>query len=418
MKLKRICLTLCACMLWGCASAASIAESTPVPSETAEAVETAETTPGEEVKQEENEEPMTVNEQYPLPQSESLAFTRSLKIGWDLGNTLDAWVTDMPENELDTEIAWQPVRTTPELIHAVHQAGFETLRVPVSWHNHVQDDGTISPVFMNRVKEIVDYGMDEGMYVILNIHHDNNPEFNAVYPDQAHLEQSTSYVKNIWTQICETFRDYDEHLIFEGLNEPRLIGTGIEWVVVPGNKESDEAIQCINALNQTFVDTVRSDSGNNTTRWLLVPGYAGSPEGLASPLYQIPEDPENRVLLECHAYRPYHFALEPNGTSHYGLPDSNPKEMTDVFDTLYEHFTSKGIGAVIDEFGAVNRNNNTEDRVRFYEDYVQGAKDRGIPVCVWDNGYMTSGDEIFGMFDRKTCTVDQTLIDALMKAFR
>lgn len=359
-------------------------------------------------------------EQYPLPESETLDFVSKMKIGWNLGNTMDAWIAGTSPDDLSTETSWQHEKTTPELIKAVHEAGFETLRIPVSWHDHVTDDVTISPAWMARVKEIVDYGIDEGMYVIINIHHDNNPEFNAVYPDSDHLEQSKHYVQRIWEQVAETFKDYDEHLLFEGLNEPRLIGTGIEWQVQYGNKQSDDAVKCINELNQTFVDTVRASGGNNSTRYLLVPGYCGSPEGLTSPHFVRPTDPgpKDRVMLECHSYRPYHFALEPNGASHYGLPDSNPKEMTDVFDMMYKKYTSQGIGVLIDEFGAVNRDGNVDDRVRFYEDYIAGAKAVGITCCVWDNGYMSSGDEIFGLFDRKTYDVDQKIIDALMKAFQ
>ena len=164
-----------------------------------------------------------------LPESEALSFVRDMKIGWNLGNTLDASSDQNKADELAYESDWCGIVTTKEMIDEIKAAGYQTLRVPVSWHNHVSDDGsyTISQVWMDRVQEVVDYGIDNGMYVILNIHHDNNTSY--MYPSSEYQEQSETYIQAIWNQVAERFAEYDEHLIMEALNEPRLVGTNYEW---------------------------------------------------------------------------------------------------------------------------------------------------------------------------------------------
>ena len=119
------------------------------------------------------------------------------------------------------------------------------------------------------------------MYVILNIHHDNSKEY--LYPSSEYLEQSKTYVTDIWRQVAERFKDYDGHLILEAMNEPRLVGTSHEWWLEADNQDCIDAVECINALNLAFVDVVRSSGGNNAGRYLMVPGYAASLDGAVHP---------------------------------------------------------------------------------------------------------------------------------------
>ncbi|MDE5598775.1 MAG: glycoside hydrolase family 5 protein, partial [Lachnospiraceae bacterium] len=149
-----------------------------------------------------------------LPESEALAFVKDMKIGWNLGNTFDAIDCNWLSDEMQYESSWCGAVTTKEMIDALKEAGFQTIRIPVSWHNHLTDDNhTISEVWINRVQEVVDYAIDDDMYVIINIHHDFSKEY--IYPSSEYLEQSKSYVTDIWEQIAERFKDYDEHLIME-----------------------------------------------------------------------------------------------------------------------------------------------------------------------------------------------------------
>lgn len=352
-------------------------------------------------------------------------FVRNMKIGWNLGNTFDASSDQNKEDELAYESDWCGIVTTKEMVDAVRAAGFQTMRIPVSWHNHVTQDGnyTISAVWMDRVQEVVDYAIDNDMYVIINIHHDNSTDY--MYPAQEYMEQSKSYVSSVWSQIAERFADYDEHLIMEALNEPRLVGTNNEWWLDMNNQDCVEAVQCINELNQVFVDTVRASGGNNRGRYLLVPGYAASLQGATNEYFVLPQDVEgndNKIMVEVHAYIPYHFALEApgeNGSTDQWSADnaSDTSEIDSMMDTLYEKYVQNGVGVVIDEFGARDKGNNIEARTDFAAYYVAAARERGITCCWWDNNAFAGNGENFGIFRRMVCQfLYPDLVEGMMKA--
>ncbi len=361
---------------------------------------------------------------YELPDSEALSFVREMKIGWNLGNTLDASSDTNKADELAFESDWCGIVTTKEMVDAVKEAGFNTLRVPVSWHNHVSDDGnyTISDVWKNRVQEVVDYAIDNDMYVIINIHHDNSTSY--MYPSSEYLEQSKSYVKAIWTQVAARFAEYDEHLIMEGLNEPRLIGTNYEWWLDLNDQDCVDAVKCINELNQVFVDTVRAGGGNNAGRYLLVPGYCGSLQGVTNEYYELPQDiegNENKILVEVHAYTPYSFALqgenESGSTDKWSLDShSSTSEIDNLMDELYNKYTKQGIGVVIDEFGARDKGNNIQARTDYAAYYIASARARGITCCWWDNNEFNGSGENFGIFRRMTCEfMYPELVEGMMR---
>lgn len=337
----------------------------------------------------------------------SLELTSMIDVGWNLGNTLDAESSEYVRSDMRLEYEWVGVKTNKEMILAVYEQGFNAIRIPISWHNHVDSNFTINSKWMDRVQEIVDYAYDLGMFVIINTHHDVYPEY--YYPDSTHLKSSEKYVSAIWSQVAERFKNYDCHLIFEGLNEPRLKGTDIEWRVDDGSPESVDSIECINALNQAFVDTVRASEGYNTVRFLMVSGYDASPDGALDKNFQLPADTvSDRLLVSVHAYTPYNFALQPaaesGSTSDF---DSASKASTNDIDStmsrIYDGFVSKGIGVIITEFGALDKNGNLVDRVDYAGYYVSTARNNSIPCFWWDNGAFTGTGELFGILDRKTC---------------
>lgn len=350
-------------------------------------------------------------------ESDALAFVQDMKIGWNLGNTFDAIDCGGLSDELQYESCWSNAVTTKEMIDTLKEAGFQTIRIPVSWHNHLTSDAdasvyvadenhVISEAWMDRVQEVVDYAIEDGMYVILNIHHDNSKEY--IYPSSEYLEQSKTYVTDIWRQIAERFKDYDEHLIMESLNEPRLVGTANEWWLDPQKEECIDAVECINQLNLAFVDVVRSSGGKNAERYLMVPGYAASLDGAVNPHFSLPEDiagNQHKILVSVHAYTPYDFALQAPGEN--GSTDSFDVESTSstaeidrLMDTLYDTFIQNGTGVVIGEFGARDKNGNTQARADFSAYYVEAARARGITCCVWDNNSFTGSGENFGLFRR------------------
>lgn len=355
-------------------------------------------------------------DKYQVPENEGMEFVRNMELGWNLGNTFDA--SNMgnisAENELDYEKAWCGQITTIENLAAIKAAGFKTIRIPVSWHNHVDEEFNISTVWMTRVKEVVDWCRDMDFYVIINTHHDN--EVDYYYPDSEHLESSKTYLTAVWTQIAETFKDYDEHLIIESLNEPRLVGTDYEWWIDNNNAQCKDAVNCINTLNQLFVDIVRGSGGNNETRWLMCPGYAASPDGALNDGFVLPTDPANRIILSVHAYRPYNFALNTTGTKEWSIDNpSDTGELVNFMDSLYGKFILNGTPVLIGEFGAMNKD-NLEDRVAFSAYYTAVARARGISCCWWDNNAFTGSGENFGLLYRNGSVFSYPeIVQALVK---
>lgn len=343
----------------------------------------------------------------PLPDLPAFQFVEDLKAGWNLGNTFDASNANHVKNELAYESAWVGVKTDKKVFEALKNAGFGAVRIPVSWHNHVSgEDFTISAPWLARVKEVVDLALDMGLYVILNTHHDNEKGF--YYPDEAHFETSSKYIKAIWSQVAPVFKEYDERLVLESMNEPRLSGTDIEWWLNPEDPRSAEAVQCINKLNQVFVDTVRASGGYNVTRYLLVPGYAASVQGCMHPEFQMPRDAdgvEHSLLLSVHAYTPYEFALQApgEGEKRDRFEADNPlhiMEIASFMDQVHNKFTPLNVPVVIGEFGARDKNGNLQSRVDFTAAYVALARARGITCFWWDNHGFQGGGELFGLLNR------------------
>ncbi|HZK34388.1 MAG TPA: glycoside hydrolase family 5 protein [Bacillota bacterium] len=357
---------------------------------------------------------------FEIPASPAQAFVDDMKIGWNLGNTLDAIDCTWLDNKLDYESGWSGIKTTEEMIIAVKDAGFNTVRIPVSWHNHVSgDDYDIDEPWLNRVGEVVDYAIDNGLIAIINIHHDMSEEF--IFPTSESMDQSSHYVKRIWTQLAEKFKDYDEKLVFESMNEPRMIGTEHEWWLDPNNDACKDAVASINRLNQTFVDTVRASGGNNSDRYLMVPGYAASVAGVLDKGFGLPSDTqEYKLILSVHAYTPYNFALEAGGVSSFSVDNSSSVREIDQFMTqLYREFVYQGVPVVLGEFGARDKNGNTQDRVNFATYYVAAARARGMTCIWWDNHAFTGDGELFGILDRASSTWKYPeIVEGLMKYAR
>lgn len=329
--------------------------------------------------------------------------------GWNLGNTFDATGGG---NSLSAETSWGQPKTTQEMITAVHKAGFNTIRIPVSWANHATrfKDGAgyvIDSLWMNRVKEVVNYAYNEEMFVIINIHHDNNTN-NVKYTlkDDGHSE---FFIQLIWRQIAEAFKDYDQHLIFEIMNEPRLVGNAkYEWWF-DINNPSDEiksALAILNKFNQIGVDEIRANgSDENKDRVIMCPGYAASYEGCMSPDFQLPTDETpNRIAVSLHAYQPYDLCLG----SLSSWKSSYKSQIQNYFKAVYNKFISgMGVPVIIGEescsarFYSDGEYMNQEDRLEWVEAYYGITKELGMPCILWDNNvFKSNGGEAHGHFDR------------------
>jgi len=368
-----------------------------------------------------------------LKNADTEAILEDMGLGWNLGNSLDA----TGGSGLDTETSWSNPKTTQALIDKVKSLGFNTVRVPVSWGKHVSGDNyTIDSAWLARVKEVVDYCYKNDMYVILNIHHDTKSSASAsgagYYPRSSAYSSSEKFVTSVWSQAAEYFKDYDYHLIFETLNEPRLIGTGCEWWFDKWNIPSEvkDAIDCINKLNQKAVDTIRDTGSNNKGRLIMCPGYDASIDGATVSGFKLPTDisgNKNRIAVSVHAYSPYNFAMNVGSGSTSAYTSSIKSELRDLFSTLKSNFRDKGIPVVIGEFGSTDKN-NTAERVKWATDYTALAKKNNIPCVLWDNNAfavyngssIVLNSEYHGYINRKDNTVTspaKDVIEALMKPY-
>lgn len=270
----------------------------------------------------------------------SKQIVENIKVGWNLGNSLDSHDT----NSSDTETGWGNPKTTQQMIDTVKAAGFNAVRIPVTWGEHMSADGTIDAAWMSRVKEVVDYAYNDGLYVILNVHHD---DALWLVPTKDKLESDKATLTTIWKQICATFQDYDHRLIFEGMNEPRVIGSAEEWT--GGTQESYDVI---NQLFQAFVDTVRASGGSNTDRTVIVTDYAQSAEKNAIGGMIVPKD--DHIIVSLHIYAPWNFCGPDDTRADWGS-DSDKQELDTTFQYLDDTFISKGIPVIMTRPAASTR---------------------------------------------------------------
>jgi aryl-phospho-beta-D-glucosidase BglC (GH1 family) len=332
-------------------------------------------------------------------QMSSSEIVADMKVGWNLGNTLDSYDTSSSDNET----GWGNPKTTKAMIDTVKDAGFNAVRIPVTWGEHLSADNTIDADYLNRVQEIVDYAMDDNLYVILNVHHDDALWLHPTYSEQAAV---TEKLTAIWKQLCERFGDYDHHLVFEGMNEPRVIGSATEW-----SGGTPEERDVINQLYQAFIDTVRATGGLNADRTLIISSHAQSITKEAVSAVKIPEDAH--IAVSIHSYAPWDFCGTEDTRSDWGS-DADKQELDTNFQYLEDTFISKGVPVLLDEFGAVNKN-NTSIRAQYYAYYVKSAKAHGITCFVWDNGTESE----FGLLNRKDLTwYAPSIIDAMMQALQ
>ncbi|MDE6779986.1 MAG: cellulase family glycosylhydrolase [Ruminococcus sp.] len=312
--------------------------------------------------------------------------TQDMKIGWNYGNSLDATKYMADHAGLETETAWGNPKATQATFDAVKAKGFNTVRLPTTWYQHLDENNNIDPEWMARVREVVDYCYKNDMYVILNIHHEewiNRPDFDTAY------EEMSVKLKAVWKQIAEEFKDYDQHLIFEGMNEPRAAGQEYEWWLAP-SAPKEKLFEVINKLNQDFVDTVRSvESPYKDTRLLSCPPYcaSGSDINMMSAL-ELPNDPY--VAASVHAYSPYNFCM--GDGDHSTFSETYATELEGILKNIRKTFIDNNIPVILGEFSASNYN-NTEARCEWATTYISLAKSYGFPCVLWDNDARGNEDQ-------------------------
>jgi len=342
----------------------------------------------------------------------AMDFVSEMRVGWNLGNTLDAyagWGTNT-----NAETAWVSRLTTQEMIQAVADAGFDILRLPVTWttgtgnYRRVGDAPyyIIEPWFLARVEEIVNWALDADMYVILNAHHDSWKY--RVGP--LALEQDRAMIESLWTQIAEHFIGYCDRLIFLTMNEPQ--GERHNWL------GTDQHREYVNVYSQIILDAIRATGGNNETRFVMAPTLSGGAAYEHFRDFRLPEDMhENRLIASVHSYAPTRLAFGYVDT-HAEFDDAGRGDVNWFWQTVNSRFISQGIPVIVGEFGTQNKNNE-EDRAAHALHFVAGGRALGVPSVWWDNYLFESTNpshERFGLFDRGTLEFRFPLIlEAIME---
>ena len=305
---------------------------------------------------------------------EHLRFAARLGIGFNLGNALDAtklWETTPDAPELSYETYWGNPPIDSIQLAAIRAAGFSSVRIPVTWEDHIDENGVISQTWMERVAEVVDMALAEGLYVILDTHHED-----WLNLDTAREEEINARYKTVWDQIALRFSDYDNHLVFEGMNEPRLRDSEHEW-----DAGTPELRAMVNHLNRTFVETVRETGGENRNRYLMISAYA---TGTETEALEDLEVPEGNIIVSVHMYQPYSFCQDREGTAEWDTGNTEDAEKIEkTFAGLHTRFTDRGIPVVLTEFGCVDKGNDSTRAawVTFYREQSDS-----IPCFWWDNG--------------------------------
>lgn len=343
---------------------------------------------------------------------------REMYMGWNLGNTLE-----VPGNET----GWGNPKATQLLIDSVKAAGFNTVRLPCAWDSYLENRTTakINASWLARVKEVVDYCVKNNMYVILNIHWDGGwLENNVTIAKQA---ENNAKQKAIWQQIAMQFRDYDDHLLFAGTNEP--------------NVENETQMTVLYSYLETFIDAVRQTGGRNAYRTLVVQGPGTDMTKTNQLMNRMPNDEvPNRLMAEVHYYTPWNFCgMDKDeswgkmfyywGGGNHSSTDATRNatwgeeaELKRLFGLMKARFTDKGIPIILGEFGALRRNQLTGDnltrhlasRAYFYECVAREGRNSGMIPCLWDTGIHANNN--MGIFVRSSGAIaDRQAYNALMK---
>ncbi len=319
--------------------------------------------------------------------------------GWNLGNALDAVTEDGKADER----AWNDVTTTKKLIQAVKEQGFNTVRVPVSFLDKINADNEVDPAYLARIKQVVDYAYDMGMYVVVDMHNDGGNGVPTKWLDITKNALQFRSVKakfaKVWGSIADYFKAYDQKLIFEGYNE-----------LMNGNYNegpTDAQIKNVNDLAQTFVDTVRSAGGKNTDRVLIVAGYNTNIDQTISGFVKPTDTAEDRLMLSVHYYDPYDFALkEDSGV----ITWDDKAAMKASIEKIAKFGKDNGMPIFIGEYGPIDKGNTSarKEYCKCFNDYAinNEAGATVVNAAFWDNGVV--GKNGSALFDRVNNSVTAT----------
>lgn len=340
-------------------------------------------------------------------QLDAMAFASELGLGWNLGNSLDAYGSGKSD-----ELAWGNGKSTQKTFNEVKALGFGCVRIPVTWFGHIgaAPEYKLEKAWLDRVAEVVSYAHKAGLKVIINIHHDGaagegSPEacWLSMKKAVASVESNAAIQKKlsaVWKQIAARFKDEGDWLVFETMNEIHDGG----WGNGDNTKDNGRQYGILNVWNQVCLDAIRSAGGKNSTRFVAVAGYAANPQLTLNYLALPKDSAKNRLMVAFHTYDPWDFAgaAKYDEWGHTGktvADKSREMDYTILLDGFYNKYVSKGIPVYAGECGCVHRSSERAEKFRkYYIEYtVKAMRDRGIVPFVWDNGNEGTGEEAFGL---------------------
>lgn len=296
-------------------------------------------------------------------------YVDAMQPGWNLGNSLDA---------TGDETSWGNPAITQALIQQIAAQGYKSIRIPITWNHRMgaAPDYTIDPVFMARVQQVVDWSLDAGLYVMINLHHDSWLWLNTMGTN--HDEMLAKY-NAAWTQIANHFKNHSNKLMFESINEPTF------------NVDTATQLTLLNEINTSFFNIVRSSGGGNAVRPLVLPTIwtNSSQEYLDSLNSTMASLNDTNLIATVHYYGYWPFSVNIAGETKFD--DTSITDITSSFDRLYNTFVANGIPVVIGEYGLLGFDNGVGgiehgEMLKYFEYFTQYAKSKSITHMLWDNG--------------------------------
>ncbi|MGM0879951.1 MAG: cellulase family glycosylhydrolase [Bacillota bacterium] len=329
------------------------------------------------------------------------SYVSAMQPGWNLGNTFDSFNTNAPNN--GDETSWGNPIVTKEFIKEIKKQGFKSIRIPITWSGRMGDapDYTIDPAWMDRVQQVVDWSLEEGLYVMINVHHD---AWMWVRTMPTNHDEVLARYTALWTQIADRFKNHSDKLMFESINEPEFL-----------NVDITTQLEFLDEINTTFVHIVRESGGANADRPLVLPTLYCNHEkvrvdSLASTIAKL-NDPN--LIVTVHFYGFWPFSV--NIAGYPKLEADTIKDVDTLIDNVSNAFVSKGIPVIVGEYGLLGWDASEGvpehgEMLKFIEYFTSKAVENKLALMLWDNG---------GRFDRRTLQWnDPELYDQIMASLK
>ena len=330
----------------------------------------------------------------------AIQIVNQMDFGWTLGNSFESYDSSLKiKTPIEQITLWGNEPPKKESFKKLKKYGFKTIRFPVTWMNFMDESGNVDPKWMTSVKEVVDMIINSDLYCILNVHHDSNSGFWL-----SEGEKAKKKFIILWKQISNEFILYDEHLVFECMND----------VVYDGNYNYSLLL----LFNQAFIDTIRNSGGNNKDRLLIIAGANKELDLTCSRDYLLPNDPSHKFAISIHYFLPIYFTIERDDDPYFYFDstgkkviiepltqwgtENNYKEMFTNFETMKEYYVDKGIPIIITEVGVLTEQKKESESIEEYLFFFFSLSNsyNGISSCLLDKSNKKFGD--MNYYDRKS----------------